>query len=179
MSDNWQFSATYTLSGLWNTENQPFSGLSIVPFEVAPDLGNEWSFSEDDQRHRAVFNGIWQVGKGFQVSGLHYLGAGIRDATTYGGDLRNTGAGFAERLRPNGTIVPRNAFIQPAQNRTDLRLQQRVPLGGAASVDLIAEVFNVFNRPNWTIDTVESSGTFGQRVSGQYRTAQAGFRVTF
>ena len=58
--------------------------------------------SEDDQRHRAVFSGIWQVGRGFQVSGFHYLGTGIRDAGNYGGDLRNTGAAFSGRLRPMG-----------------------------------------------------------------------------
>ena len=76
MSSRWQASATYTLSWLYSAENQPFSGLDIVPFEVAPDLGNEYSLAGDDQRHRAVFNGIWQVGKGFQLSGLHYFGAG-------------------------------------------------------------------------------------------------------
>ena len=26
----------------------------IVPFKVQPDLGNEWSLGQDDQRHRAV-----------------------------------------------------------------------------------------------------------------------------
>jgi hypothetical protein len=35
------------------------------------------------------------------------------------------------------------------------------------------------NRPNWTIETEESSANFGQRISGQYRTAQLCFRVTF
>jgi hypothetical protein len=179
MSNNWQASASYTLSGFWNAETQPFSGLEMVPFDVADDLGNDWSFASEDQRHRLVFNGIWAVGKGFQISGLHYFGAGIRSATSYGGDLRNTGSDFSARLRPNGTIVPRNSFIQPAQNKTDIRLQQRVPLGGRVGVDLIAELFNAFNRPNWTIETEESAGDFGERVSGQYRTAQFGFRVTF
>ena len=79
-----------------------------------------------------MFSGIWEVGKGFQVSGLHYFGAGIRSANNYGGDLRGVGAGGSARLRPNGTIVPRNGFIQPAQNKTDLRVQQRIPLGGRA-----------------------------------------------
>ena len=116
---------------------------------VQPDLGNEYTFAGDDQRHRAVFNGIWQVGRGFQLSGLHYFGAGIRAANDYGGDLRLLGAGGSARLRPNGTLVERNSYIQPAQNKTDLRVQQRVPLGRVA-IDLIGEVFNVFNRPNFT-----------------------------
>jgi hypothetical protein len=179
MSDRWQASATYTLSWFYSAENQPFQGLDIVPFEVQPDMGNEWGLAADDQRHRAVFNGIWAVGRGFQVSGLHYLGAGIRSGSSYGGDLRQTGAGGSARLRPNGTIVPRNAFIQPAQNKTDIRVQQRIPLGGRVSLDVMAEVFNAFNRPNWTIGTTESSANFGQRTSGQFRTAQVGFRMQF
>ena len=178
-SNRWQASATYTLAGFWDAATQPFSGLEMVPFEVQPDLGNEWGLSETDQRHRAVFNGIWQVGRGFQVSGLHYFGAGIRSSTTYGGDQRNLGATGSARLRPNGTIVPRNSFVQPAQNRTDIRFQQRVPLGGRVAIDGIAEIFNIFNRPNWNISTQESSPDFGRRISGQNRTAQFGFRLTF
>ena len=178
-SRRWQASGTYTLSGFWDAQNQPFSGLDIVPFTVQGDLGNELTLADTDQRHRAVFNGIWQVGHGFQVSGLHYIGAGIRSATTYGGDFRGVGAGGSARLRPDGTIVPRNSFIQPAQNKTDIRVQQRIPLGGRTSIDLIAEAFNVFNRPNWTITTQESSANFGQRTSGQNRVAQVGFRLTF
>ena len=104
-----------------------------------------------------VFNGIWQVGHGFQVSALHFFAAGIRLAHTYGGDVRGTGANFSQRLRPDGTIVPRNDLIAPAQNRTDIRFQQKIPLGGRGSFDLIAEVFNAFNRPNWGIGTQEST----------------------
>jgi len=180
-SHRWQASATYTLSGLWNADTKPFSGLSQVTFDTAPDLGGEWGLSADDQRHRAVFNGIWQVGHGFQVSGLHYLGAGLRLASTYGGDLRNTGAPPAGggRLRPDGTIVARNSLLAPAQNRTDLRAQQRIPLHGRASIDAIAEVFNVFNRPNFTIGTVENNVQYLQNVTAQTRTMQFGFRLTY
>jgi hypothetical protein len=179
MSNRWQASATYTLSWFYNAENQPFQGLTIVPFTVQPDLGNEWTLSADDQRHRAVFNGIWAVGRGFQLSGLHFLAAGRRSGATYGGDLRNLGAGGTARLRPDGTIVPRNAFIQPPENRTDVRVQQRIPLGSRVAVDAIAEVFNVFNRPNWGVSTTESASNYNQRTSAQFRQAQVGFRVTF
>jgi len=179
-SRRWQASATYALSGLWAAESRPFSGLSIVSFPTVPDLGGEWGLSQDDQRHRAVFNGIWQVGRGFQLSGLHYLGAGIRRSGNYGGDLRNTGSTFSGRLRPDGSIVPLNAIIAPAQNRTDIRLQQRIPLGGRRSIDGIAEVFNIFDRPNWDIGTQESTTSqYLRHVNAQYRSAQVGFRLLF
>jgi hypothetical protein len=179
-SNRWQASATYTLSGLWTADSRPFSGLYMVPFATAPDLGGEWGLSEDDQRHRAVFSGIWQVGRGFQVSGFHYLATGIREGTNYGSDLRNTGATFSGRLRPNGTIVPRNSILSPPQNSTSLRVQQRIPLHARMSIDAIAEVFNVFDRPNWTIGTEESAASqYLRHINAQYRTAQVGFRLMF
>ena len=71
-------------------------------------------------------------------------------------------------------------MIAPAQNRTDLRVQQRIPLGGRFAIDGIAEVFNMFNRPNYGIGTVESiPSQYLQPISAQTRTAQFGFRLTF
>ena len=138
-SNRWQANATYTLSGLWNADTKPFSGLQQVTFATAPDLGGEWGLSADDVRHRAVFNGIWQVGHGFQLSGLHFFAAGIRQNNTYGGDVRNTGVSSTARLRPDGTIVPRSAILAPRKTRTDLQLQQRIKLHGRAAIDGIAK----------------------------------------
>jgi hypothetical protein len=184
MSHNWQAGATYTLGALWSGNGRPLTGVTglepvQVSFDVAPDIGGEYSLDATDQRHRLVVNGIWQVYRGFQVSGYHYLGAGNRDSNNYGGDLRNVGAGGEGRLRPNGTIVPRNSFIQPAQNRTNVRFQQRIPLSGRAALDLMAEAFNLFNRPNYDLQTQESSLDYNQPIDGQFRTWQFGFRVTF
>jgi hypothetical protein len=184
LSQRWQASATYTLAGLWDEGAPPHSGLHRR-FPPRRTWVAEFTLGATDLRHRAVFNGIWQVGRGFQVSGLFYTGIGERAATVYGGDLRGLGGGAGgqalrrQRLRPDGTIVPRNDFTQPPRRRVDLRVQQRVPLGGRVAIDGIAEVFNVFNSPSWTISTDESSRQYGQRIAGQNRTAQFGFRLTF
>jgi hypothetical protein len=179
LSNRWQAAATYTLAGLWDAHAPPHSGMEQVPFATAPDLGGEFTLSQYDQRHRAVFNGIWQVGGGFQVSGLLFLSAGDRAETTYGGDVRGFGATGSSRLRPDGTVVPRNDFTQPARKRFDLRLQQRIPLPGRVAIDGIAEIFNVFNSPNFTMNTQENNRQFGQATSGENRSAQLGFRLTF
>src|SRR5206468_1412718 len=122
-SNRWQANATYTLSGLWSADTKPFSGLTQVAFETAPDLGGEWGLSADDVRHRGVINGIWQVGRGFQVSGLHFFAAGIRQNNTYGGDFRNTGVVSTARLRPDGTIVPRNVGFGSPSEHSQLRIR--------------------------------------------------------
>jgi hypothetical protein len=185
MSHHWQGAATYTLSGLWDAYPPPFSGLAPVAFETTPDLGGEFTLASTDLRHRAVFNGIWDVGRGFQVSGIYYLGIGERAQTIYGADLRGiAGVGGPEattrqRLRPDGTIVPRNSFTQPPRRKADVRIQQRLSLPGHVSIDGIAEVFNVFNSSNLTINTTESSRDFGRAIVGENRTAQVGFRLSF
>jgi hypothetical protein len=181
MSNRWQASGTYTLAGLWDADAPPHSGLEPVPFETAPDLGGEWALGATDQRHRAVFNGIWQVSHGFQVSGLYYMLVGERSASNYGGDLRGFGATGSGRLRPDGSIVPRNTYTQPTRRRLDLRLQQRIGLPGDIAVDLIGEVFNVLNAENLVIATQENRAEFIQNrpIGAQFRSAQIGFRVTF
>ncbi len=185
MANRWQAAATYTLSGLWDAESRPFTGLQMVPFETARDMGGEFTLGQTDQRHRAVFNGIWQVGRGFQVSGLYYLGVGERANHVYSGDLRGVGGGGGgqalrrQRLRPDGTIIDRNSFTQPRRQRVDLRAQQRIPLRGRIAIDGIVEVFNVFSSPNWTLNSDQANRLYNTRISGENRTAQFGFRVGF
>jgi hypothetical protein len=177
-SQRWQASGTYLLSAVWDAESSP------APFTVAPDLGGEYSLAVSDQRHRAVFNGIWQAGYGFQLSGLYFFGSGQRVATTYGGDLRLTGAAGG-RLRPNGTIVPRNSLVGEPLHRVDLRVLRRFPLGGRAGIDGIVELFNAFNHANYgSYVAQESNRNYGQptgslNVAYQPRMLQLGFRFTF
>lgn len=177
--NHWQASGTYSLRWFWDAEPYPFSGIEQVGFATVPDLGGEWSLGAGDQRHRATFSGIWQVGHGFQLSALQYVGSGVRLANNYGTDLRGLGIDGTNRLRPDGTIVPRNSLLAPPQSRTDLRLQQKIPLRGRVAIDAIAEVFNMFNRPNWAIGISENRPDYKQHTSGEYRTAQMGFRLSF
>ena len=186
-SDRWQFSGNYTLSEIENDEpSQPISGHTLVPFPVAPDLGGEYGLAVTDQRHRAVFNGIWQVGYGFQLSGLYFFGSGQRQEVICGGERRDVqGASPPARLCGNGSIVPRNSFVQDPIHRVDMRLQQRVPLGGRVSIDGIVELFNVFNRANYQSYTLDQSspryGLPNQSTNISYfpRTMQMGFRLQF
>ena len=187
MSNNWQGSLSYTLSGLWDQDPPPLSGFNAVTFPVAPDLGNERSLAQTDQRHRLVFNGIWQVGRGFQVSGIYFYGSGQRTQAVCGCDARGLQITSIDRLRLDGTIIPRNAFVGAPIHRVELRLQERVPIGGRAAISGYVEVFNLFNHANYdfsTYNVTETSPGYGQPVSSPNlwyapRTVQLGFRVTF
>jgi len=184
LSSRWQASGTYMLSWLYDMSAPAYSGARPVPFPVAPDLGNDYSFSSTDQRHRATLNGIWQVGRGLQLSGLYFYGSGQRYNTTYGGDLRLCGQG-CDRLRPDGTIVPRNNFVGRPLHRVDLRLQQRIRFSGRVSLDGILEAYNLFNHENFgNYEVRESNANYGKPIPilslvYQPRMLQLGFRATF
>jgi len=185
MSSHWQGSITYTLGGLWEKDPPPLSGFTAVTFPVAADLGGERSLTETDQRHRAVFNGIWAVGHGFQVSGIYFYGSGQRFQVVCGCDARGLQIGSIDRLRLNGTIIPRENFVGQPIHRVETRLLQRIPIHGKVAIDGSLEVFNLFNRKNYgSYNLQESSATFGQpnsstNLSYAPRTIQLGFRFTF
>ena len=184
LSHRWQASGTYTLSWLYDSSAPAVSGTHVVPFPVAPDLGGEYSLGTTDQRNRGTFNGIWEVGRGLQLSGLYFYGSGQRFGNSYGGDLRQCGQG-CDRLRPDGTIVPRNSFIGGSIHRVDLRLQQRIRVNGKVSLAGILEAYNLFNHENYgTYEVRESNAAYGLPIPStslvyQPRMMQLGFRATF
>ena len=108
-----------------------------------------------------------------------------RYSTNYGTDLRIVQQSGENRLRPDGTIVPRNNLVGSPIHRVDLRLQRRFPLGGRAGVDGILELFNVFNHANYgsyvTQEVARNYGAPTQSTLAAYlpRMLQLGLRFTF
>jgi hypothetical protein len=193
MSHHWQGSITYTLGALWTKDPPPLSGTDFkeVTFTVAPDIAGERTLGPTDQRHRAVFNGIWQVGKGLQLSGIYFYGSGLRGQIVCGCDARGLGIGSIDRLRlndpqgPNGSIIPRYSFVGTPLHRVEMRVIQHVRLHGKAGIDGSLEVFNLFNRANIAgYNLTETSASFMKPNSSTNlayapRTVQLGFRLTF
>ena len=82
MSNRWQASVTYLLAAQWNFDRPPIApgcqypttlnaaGKPVcdVPITLAPDIAENRYYLTGDQRNRLTFNGIWQLGYGFQVS---------------------------------------------------------------------------------------------------------------
>jgi len=193
MANHYQFSATYTFAGLWDDDAQPYlvdctketaeswCTMGPLPFKVAPDLGGEYGLATSDQRHRAVFNGIFELPKGFLASGLYFFGSGARAGVTSGGDRRGIGAATGSRLRADGTLVPRNNFVGDPIHRVDLRISKVFPIGPRFKIEGLIDAFNLFNRENYNSYTLtETSALLGQGSDGSLaRRLQMGFRVTF
>src|SRR4029077_10590321 len=155
-SHRWQAQGTYTLSNFRDGSGQP-QQYSIVngslmrtpyAFTIAPDIYGGYGLATTDQRHRAVVNGIYSPGLGIQVSGLYFYGSGQRMAVRDGSDVRDTGFGSSQRLRPDGTIIPRNGFVGLPLHRVDLRVQKSIAFGHR-TLSGIVDVFDLFNRANY------------------------------
>jgi hypothetical protein len=191
MANHWQASVTYTLGWLYDQDPPPLSGLHEYTGVVPVDMGGERSLAATDQRNRAVFNGIYDVGHGFQMSGIYFYGSGQRDQIVCGCDARGLQIGSIDRLRlgdpqgPNGSIIARNSFVGSPIHSVSLRLLQRIPLVGRANLAGSLEVFNLFNRKNYGVyDLTETSGTFlkpqpSANATYAPRSLQLGFRLTF
>jgi hypothetical protein len=149
------------LSGQWNLQNTPAAAAN-----------------------RFTFNGIWQIGYGFQASGLYFYGDQGWATPSSGVDALSQGS-TGGRVRADGSIIARNSFDIPSLHRVDVRVQRQFRLGGRASIDGIFEVFNLLNHANYAgFTTNEASSRYGQptesvNVSYAPRMLQFGFRASF
>jgi hypothetical protein len=163
-------------------------------------LDGEWARSTDFQRHTVRMNGLYRLPWDFSVSALYFYGSGNPSATSIatspygkpGTNRLNIGApivvaaaGADRFIGPaviaTGTVIPRNGLDGLALHKVDLRLTKDIAFGPKLKASLTAEVFNVFNRANYTgFVTQVDSATFGQPRSAQVpRSGQLGFRVSF
>ena len=122
-SDRWQASGNYLLSKIDDSLPNPVSGLAgLVPFEVAPDLGED--YGAVGNRPAPPRDAQRDLGRpwGFQVSGLYFYGSGERQQLNPGNtdprDLGSTGD-YPNRRRVNGDLVPRNSLRRPSIHRVD------------------------------------------------------------
>jgi hypothetical protein len=150
-----------------------------LPIGFNPD--SEKGPSVQDQRHRLVASGIYMLPKAVELSSIVTIGSGRPYNILAGVDLNADGDGGAtDRARATlsdiGTSVHRNAGTLPTQATVDLRVARRFPVG-RWSVDGIFEVFNLFNRSNYTaVNNVFGTGSYPTNPSptfGQFTQAAA------
>ena len=126
-------------------------------------MGGVYGLAVTDQRHRAVFNGIWQVAR--RLPGERRVLLRLRRAAV--DELRRRRA--RHRRNRHRAAAPERvrsfrAMTSSASRCTarDVRFQQSLKFGSRRSADLIAEVFNLFNRANYGSYTLqESSPRYG------------------
>lgn len=168
-SNRFQFQANYTLSRTKDTvsEEQPL-------FDIAQsnqfDPGYEFTTSARDIRHRFIANSVFELPYGFRLSGIFTALSGRPIDEVTGEDLNNDGNSGNDRvLGPDGRIRERNSQRGPAFYNFDVRVSKTFNLKDTASVEVLAEVFNLFRA-----DNLGSNGTTNDGFSVVRRDTPAG-----
>ncbi len=168
-ADSYQFTMSYTLSKAEDNSTD-FQSAFIpqrngrgrnpddpagLPIGFNPD--DEKGPSLQDQRHRFVWSGLVQLPAEIQATSIVTVASGRPYNILAGFDVNGDGDGGAfpsDRARANpedeATSIGRNAGTMPMQATIDVRLSRRFHLGGSFGLEGLFEVFNLFNRSNFT-----------------------------
>ncbi|MCX6599093.1 MAG: TonB-dependent receptor [Acidobacteria bacterium] len=169
---NYRISYAYSRSD--NNVGEFFFSSPIDPVDISKDYGR----SDDDQRHRVVFNGslhspigpaksAWQhLSHGFQLSGmLQYYSALPLNLTTG----VTTVQGTAARPTVNGQFIARNAGTGNDFFNVNLRLSRNFTLTERLKLEALGEAFNGLNhRNNLTRNGVFGTGAYPQLPSATF-----------
>ena len=192
------FQGFYTLSSIYGNVLSGADEFRLTDVNYQPDLrrGRDVSVNpldpncaackgplNTDARHRVTLGATYQAGKAFTVAGMFRY----RSATPYtahaGQDLN--GDGFVIDLLPGHHV---NEERGSSFSQFDFRVSKEIVLASPISVEVVAEMFNVFNakNPAGYRGDMSSSSTFGQPstyagdpLQGEQRMIQLGARVRF
>ena len=122
------------------------------------NIWRDWGRSDDDQRHRFVFNGVAHAPFGFQLSTmLQYYSALPLNITTGA----NTIQGTAARPTVNGAFIGRNTGAGADFLNLNVRLSRGFQIRERLRMEALAEAFNSLNhRNNLTFNGVFGTGAY-------------------
>jgi outer membrane receptor protein involved in Fe transport len=212
MTQGLQFSAWYSLSRAKSTTGNASDELNIQNIQNHLDPYADVQFGpsgRSDARHRATISAVWQAPWGLTVSPIWRYRSALPINLTQGQDLNGNsvaneiadtafafdgfnddGTANFKEIGPCRTI---NCGRGAAQSQFNLRVSKGFGLFGAARLEAIAEVFNLFDVKNpagyggrrfLTDGTPSSSFMQPTEFAGDFqnpeqRVGQVGFRFTF
>lgn len=191
-ADRWflDFSYTWSSSKDHDSNERSVSSSSDFPQDQF-NLDYSWGYSNFDATHKFVTSFGWQLPANFMVSGIYTWRSGFpftaEDARDNNGDGYRNETAQVEVSPGVYTQYDRNTERQPSFTTFDLRLSWTANLGKRMQLELIGEVFNLFNSSNWLsneFDLVESSGEFNpdfgaNTIPGKPRAFQIGAKFRF
>jgi hypothetical protein len=198
--NNFQGGVTYTRTLRKNDDTTGFGYFADNQFN--PD--GDWSPSSDFQRDTLRANGILNLPGQVMLATSFFYGSGTRyNATLSGKPFNKPGtnrlnigppivipAAMLDRWEgpaviATGSVWPRNALRGLPLHKIDVRVSKTIAFGSQLKVNLLAEVFNMFNWDNYgSYNTQLDSAGFGQPVANSGnayapRSGQLGVRVEF
>lgn len=133
-SSKWGASLTYTLGRAEEIGGDLFSldYVAVADYPRHP--------TEKDERNRVVATGIYQLPRGFRVSGFVQLASGV------GYTVADFSKGFGINQKSIRLFAGRP---DTGYQSIDLRLDKEFKISGSNRVELSAQVFNLFNHDNF------------------------------
>jgi outer membrane receptor protein involved in Fe transport len=158
-----QLSGSYTLSKTIDDNPEPAAfnppTTDNLLLSDATNPRADRSLGADDQRHRFVLSGVWEIRgerlhassarmflTGWELSGIFTAQNGLPYSGYVSGDLNNDGNTNNDRTPGLG----RNTFRPPPSVSLDPRLTWNLPLTERVRLQTLAETFNVLNHGNIT-----------------------------
>jgi carboxypeptidase family protein/TonB-dependent receptor-like protein len=146
------FSAHYTLAGAYayggSIAARGGSGLPQDSFDPLAD--GEWGPTPQDERHRLVASGVFELPFGLQVSPVFQTASARPYNLTAGSDLNADGNNNDRWIDPaTGRQVSINAGRGDSTVVLDLRSTKFFQLGGERRIAVFAEIFNVLDNVNF------------------------------
>lgn len=156
-SNNLLFTASYTLS---KTTEDAADFFSISEPNNQFDLGAEKGDGTHDQRHVFAFSAVYDLPADFQVGGIIRAASGIPINFILSDDHNSDGfKNDRPDLGPNGQFLPppadrpgnlpRNFGRGESFFQVDVRFAKNFLFGDRYKLELLAEIFNLFNRTNF------------------------------
>lgn len=123
------------------------------------DPRSNYGPSDNDVKFRAVFAGYFPVIWGIKGAAIATVTTG-QPYTGYATSDLNGDTSTSNDYAPNGG--GRNAYRQPSVRTFDLRFTRAFPFSKRVSLELQADLFNVFNWANWTTSNTQfTNANFG------------------
>jgi len=155
--------AHYTVAGAYayggSTGNR--SGSTVAQDQFDQFAKGEWGPTGNDERHRAVVMGVFDLAYGVQVSPVYQVASARPYTLTAGQDLNRDGTNNDRYIDPaTGQQVSVNSQRGDPTSVFDVRTTKFFALGGDRKIGVFAEAFNLFNTSN-----------FGASYTGNARSA--------
>jgi len=146
-----QIAASFTLADKKNINDDFSPALVDYPSDPA-DIEAEFSRSRADERYRFIVSGVFQLPADFTIAPIYEYGSGQPWNRRLGYDFNGDG-----KTSDRAAGVPAFSEDGPSLSQFSLRLTKKFRFGESTSLDLIAEAFNLFNRVNEDVNSIDGA----------------------
>jgi len=178
MSKHYQLQGSYTFSHTRDDAGDSFNGVWTVNTQDNFNAKNDFGYSANDIRHRAVLSNVVTLPYGVIWSQILTYQSGIASNSVLATDANGDG-NLNDRPYHNGFVEPLNNYRQPRYFNWNMRVMKDFSLGERRLLQPSAEIFNLTNAGNFTTTNTTVGTTLFRKPNVPGTPFQAQFAVRF